>query len=189
MYLIPLVIQHRHVHLSKSDLRQLFGDEKNLHVELDLGHRGQVLYRETVSVVGRKGTIECVRVLGPSRRNTQVEISSHDAVYLGTRSPIRHSGDLKRAGSCKLVTKFGSVRASSTVIIPARHLHCSDRMAQKLHVKNQEVVSLQHTDRSEIVIPNVLVRVHPTFALEFHLTEDEAATQWIQNSDSFILCS
>ncbi len=186
---IPLVIQHRHVHLSKTDLRQLFGDEKNLHVEMELEHRGQVLYQESVTISGRKGEIESVRILGPARRNTQVEVSFSDAVLLGTRAPIRHSGDVKRAGSCKLISETGSIRAPSTVIIPARHLHCSDRIAKKLHLKNQQVVSLEHADRPDLILSHVLVRVHPTFALELHVSEDEAAAHWLTSGDPFILCS
>ncbi len=185
---ISLVIQHRHVHLSKADLRQLFGDEKNLHIETTLGHRGQVLYKETVTISGRKGEIESVRILGPTRSKTQVEISVSDAVLLGARVPVRHSGDLKRAGSCKLISDSASLRASSSVIIPARHLHCNDRIAKKLHLKNQEVVSLQHADRSDVILSHVFVRIHPTFALELHLTEDEAAVHWLSTGDLFSLC-
>ena len=185
---IPLVVQHRHVHLSKADLRQLFGDEKNLHIESTLGHRGQVLYKESVTISGRKGEIESVRVLGPVRSKTQVEISYSDAALLGARVPVRHSGDLKRAGSCKLISDFGSIRASSSVIIPARHLHCNDKLAKKLHLKNQEVVSLQHADRPDVILSHVFVRIHPTFALEFHLTEDESAAHWLSTGDQFVLC-
>ncbi|MCX6714893.1 MAG: PduL/EutD family phosphate acyltransferase [Candidatus Uhrbacteria bacterium] len=185
---IPLVIQHRHVHLSKKDLRQLFGDEKTLEIESELEHKGQYLYRETVDVEGKTGIIESVRVLGPSRSATQVELSITDAFAIGLNAPTRQSGDLTRAASCKLIGPAGSVRATSSVIVPARHLHCSDRMAKKLHVKNHHVVTLRHAENPDVVLSHVFVRVHPTFALELHLTSDEAAHHWLHTGDLFELC-
>ncbi len=186
--LIPLVIQHRHVHLSKSDLRQLFGEEKKMEVEMELGQRGQVLYAETVSIDGKNCVMEHVRILGPSRSKTQVEISTTDAVALGIRAPLRQSGDLLRAGSCKIIGKNGSIRATSTVIVPARHLHCNEKIAKKLKLKNQDVVSLECVDRPNLKLNHVFVRVHPTFVLEFHLNEDEAAELWLSDNDTFTVC-
>lgn len=186
--LIPLVIQHRHVHLSKTHLRQLFGDEKSLEIETELEHKGQYLYRETVDVEGKTGVIESVRVLGPCRSATQVELSITDAFAIGLNAPTRQSGDLSRAASCKLIGPLGSVRATSSVIVPARHLHCSDRVAKKLHLKNHHVVTLRHAERPDVVLSHVFVRVHPTFNLELHLTSDEAAHHWLHTDDFFDLC-
>src|SRR3989339_1076795 len=112
----PLIIQHRHVHLSKPDLRQLFGDEKSLEIESELEQKGQFLYRETVNVEGKTGVIESVRVLGPCRSKTQVELSVTDAFAIGLKAPTRQSGDTLRAASCKLIGPAGSVRAASSVI-------------------------------------------------------------------------
>lgn len=185
---IPLVIQHRHVHLSKTDLRQLFGDEKNLHPESDLGHKGQVVYRETVDVEGKTGIMEFVRVLGPSRLKTQVELSETDAFAIGIKAPTRQSGDLSHAGTCKLIGPVGSIQAKFSVIVPARHLHCSDRMAKKLHLKNRDVVAVRHVERSEVVLSHVFVRVHPSFGFELHLTSDEASHDWLHSGDLFEIC-
>lgn len=186
--LIPLVIQHRHVHLSKTDLRRLFGDEKSLEIESELEHKGQYLYGETVDVEGKTGVIESVRVLGPCRNSTQVELSITDAFSIGLKAPTRQSGDLLRAASCKLIGPLGTIRATSSVIVPARHLHCSDRVAKKLHLKNRDVVTLRHIERPSVVLSHVFVRVHPTFALELHLTSDEAAHDWLHSGDLFELC-
>lgn len=185
---IPLVLQPRHVHLSKTDLRRLFGDEKSLEIETELEHKGQYLYRETVDVEGKTGVIESVRVLGPCRSATQVELSLTDAFAIGLKAPTRQSGDLTRAASCKLIGPAGSIRAASSVIVPARHLHCSDRMAKKLHLKNHHVVTLRHAEKPEVILSHVFVRVHPTFALELHLTSDEAAHHWLHSGDLFELC-
>lgn len=185
---IPLVIQHRHVHLSKADLRQLFGDEKALQIEMELDHKGQFLYEETVDVEGKMGVIESVRIIGPARQKTQVELSPTDAFAIGLKAPTRQSGDLLRTPSCKLIGPSGTVRATASVIVPARHLHCSDRMAKKLHLKNHHVVTLRHAERPEVVLSHVFVRVHPTFSLELHLTSDEAAHNWLHSGDLFELC-
>ena len=184
----PLIIQHRHVHLSKPDLRQLFGDEKSLEIESELEQKGQFLYKETVNVEGKTGVIESVRVLGPCRSKTQVELSVTDAFAIGLKAPTRQSGDTLRAASCKLIGPAGSVRAASSVIVPARHLHCSDRVAKKLHVKKHHVVTLRHAEKPDIVLTHVFVRVHPTFAPELHLTSDEAAHYWLHSGDLFEVC-
>lgn len=188
MLLIPLVIQHRHVHLSKQHLRQLFGDEKSMQIESELEHKGQYLYEQTVDVEGKTGVMECVRILGPSRTNTQVELSETDAFAIGLRAPTRQSGDLEHAASCTIIGPMGSVRASASVIVPARHLHVSDRMAKKLHMKNYQVVSLRHAERPDVVLSHVFVRVHPTFSLVLHITSDEAAHDWLHSGDLFQLC-
>ena len=159
-----------------------------MEVEMELGQRGQVLYAETVSIDGKNCVMEHVRILGPSRSKTQVEISTTDAVALGIRAPLRQSGDLLRAGSCKIIGKNGSIRATSTVIVPARHLHCNEKIAKKLKLKNQDVVSLECVDRPNLKLNHVFVRVHPTFVLEFHLNEDEAAELWLSDNDTFTVC-
>lgn len=186
--LIPLVLQHRHVHLSKKDFRQLFGDEKNVEIDIELSHKGQYVCKETVNVEGKTGVIESVRVIGPSRHATQIELSLTDAFAIGLNAPTRQSGDLARAASCVLVGPLGKVRAISSVIVPARHLHCSDRMAKKLQLKNHQVISVRHAERPDVILSHVFVRIHPTFSFELHLTHDEAAHHWLQTGDLFELC-
>lgn len=185
---IPLVIQHRHVHLSKKDLRQLFGSEEFMTIDKELELKGQYVYEDTVDIEGNTGMIEFVRILGPERKETQVELSQTDAFAIGLHAPTRQSGDLSRAANCTIIGPVGSVFAKASVIIPARHLHISDRLAKKMQIKNRDVVTLQHIERSEIVFSQVFVRVHPTFSLEFHLTSDEAAHDWLHSGDLFELC-
>ncbi len=185
---IPLVIQHRHVHLSKADQKILFGTDASLSVASNLRHKGQVVYDQVVEIVGKESSINFVRILGPARAITQVELSPSDALLLGIRAPVRHSGDLARAGSCKIKGPRGMVRATSQVIIPARHLHCHAQAAKKLGVTNNAVVTLQHLERTDVLLHHVLVRVHPTFSLELHLHADEASALWLSDHDLFTIC-
>ena len=185
---VPLTIQHRHVHLSRTDLRRLFGDESQLHKEILLKQKGQFVFKETVSVIGTRGELTLVKVLGPTRTKTQVELSASDAAAIGVRAPLRHSGDLSRAGSCKLKGPKGSLRAVTSIIVSARHVHCDPKSAKRLKIKNYDIVCLQHINRDDVRLEHVLVRVHPTFSLELHLNQDEAAELWLQSGEFFELC-
>jgi propanediol utilization protein len=176
---IPVVVQHRHVHLSPEDAKTLLGD--SMESERLISHKGQFLATASVSVIGERGTFDRVRVLGPERAHTQVELSASDAFAIGIDVPARVSGDLVRSGSCLLKTVHGEVQATSSTIISARHLHCSDRVAKQLGLTHHEVVSLK-TESGE-QIDHVIVRTHPTFVLEFHLTKDEAAEYWLHSGD------
>ncbi len=184
---IPVHVQYRHVHLSVADREALFGSEK-LTKRSDLAHRGQFSSDQTVRVIGANDVeLEEVRVLGPERDATQVELSPTEAFALGIDAPVRLSGDLSRTGSCELVGPDGSVVVKSGVIIPARHLHCNERDAAKLGVEQHQLVTVVPVGHPETRIELVSVRVHPTFALALHLTHDEASEFWVENGDEVVL--
>jgi putative phosphotransacetylase len=178
---IPVVVQHRHIHLSEKDWKTLFGNETPT-AERSLSHQGQCVNHQTVEVIGASGKFDNVRVLGPYRKSTQVELSASDVFALGIDAPVRVSGDLSRSGTCELKGTAGSIKAVSTTIIPARHLHCSQKRADHLNVSHLDIVALRIVETGQI-IQNVLVRVHPTFATEFHPSKDEAAEWWLQTGD------
>ncbi|PJA46018.1 phosphate propanoyltransferase [Candidatus Uhrbacteria bacterium CG_4_9_14_3_um_filter_50_9] len=178
---IPVVVQHRHVHLSEVDWQTLFGEELPMSVR-ELEHRGQYVSEHCLKIIGETGTFDCVRVLGPYRSSTQVELSASDAFAIGIDAPVRISGDLVRAGTCELKGTVGTVKAVASTIIPARHLHCSTKSADQLKVAHLDVVSLRIVQTGQI-IQNVVVRVHPTFATAFHPSKDEAAEWWLQTGD------
>ena len=180
---IPIVVQHRHVHLSSRDRETLFGKEPLVEARA-IGQKGQVVYQKTVQVVGPNGKFEHVCVLGPDRDQTQVELSSSDAFALGLKASVRVSGDLERSASCKLVGPSGDLDAKSTTIIPVRHLHCTPQFADQNNLKHHDVASLSIDAFKEKTISDVVVRVHPTYSIEFHLTKDEAAEHWIQSGDT-----
>jgi putative phosphotransacetylase len=179
---IPVAVLPRHVHLSQADLSALFGAGAKLTPSRELSHRGQVVYRETVTLVGKNGTMEKVRILGPHREGTQVEISVSEAAALGINAPVRLSGDAKRAGSGELIGPKGKVKVSS-VIIPSRHLHCDEVGARELGVKHHDLITLVSLKDATCRLEQVMVRVHPTFANELHLNPDEAAEYWLADGD------
>ena len=184
---IPVHVQYRHVHLSVQDRETLFGSKK-LTKRSELPHRGQFSADQTVRIVGANGVdLEQVRVLGPERDETQVELSPTEAFALGIDAPVRLSGDLSRTGTCDLVGPAGTVSLRAGVIIPARHLHCNERDAAKLGVVQHQLVTLVPVGHPETKIELVSVRVHPSFALAFHLSHDEASEFWIENGNDVIL--
>lgn len=182
---IPVVVQYRHLHLSETDWKALFGDAEMAHAQ-DLGHRGQMVCQQTVSIVAEKGRLDDVRVLGPVRSETQLELSPTDAYALGVNAPLRVSGDLIRSGSCTIIGPEGEVEANSVAILPARHLHCRPQDAERLGVAHHDTISVSIPER-DLTIDHVVVRVHPTFGLEFHLSTDEAAEYWLQSGDHVIV--
>lgn len=183
---IPIVVQHRHVHLSPSAVRQLFGKEQ-LTPDMDIDQRSQFVSKEQVAVIGPQGSFETVAVLGPERAQTQVELSASDAFAIGIKAPLRVSGDLERSATVVLRGPEGEVKATMSTIIPIRHLHLPPDMATELNLNQHDIVEVQLAERSHISFDQVVVRIHPTFIPGFHLTKDEAAANWIQTGDLVIL--
>ena len=182
----PVVIQHRHVHLSKHDAETLFGS--TLSPLRPLGHHGQFICKETVDLIGERGLFKHVRILGPVREVTQVELSAADAFAIGVDAPVRPSGDTDRSGTCQIRNATTSLIAKSQIIIPARHLHCNDQTARMLGLTHHQIVTVALLDDSTEIIEHVVVRVHPTFANEFHISSDEAAQLWLQSTHRIRVC-
>jgi propanediol utilization protein len=180
---IPVHVQYRHVHLSVDDARVLFGSGEITKM-IELPHRGQHVGELTVDLLGTNGVrMERVRVFGPTRDATQVELSPTESFALGIDAPVRLSGDLNRTPGCTIVGPSGTVRIGSGVIVPARHIHCSEREAVRLGLKHQMLVTVAPLGRPDVRIELVSVRIHPTFALSFHLTYDEASEFWLETGN------
>ena len=126
---IKIEVSARHVHLSEKDMILLFGNEKLYKVK-DLSQPGQFVCNKRVAIVGEKGEIENVAVLGPCRKNTQVEISITDSIKLGIKPVIRESGDLVGSSSCKLIGDFGQIDLKEGVIVAKRHIHMDPKDAE-----------------------------------------------------------
>ena len=180
------MVQHRHIHLCEQDAQTLFGI-KELTSSRMIDQRDQSIFLHTVSLHGPKGSFQDVCVIGPLRDQTQVEISSSDAYAIGLLAPLRISGDLERSATVLLKTDLGEIRAKSSTIIPIRHLHLPPSIAQECGVSHHDSISLTLKEYPDIVFEHVVVRIHPTFLPAFHLTKDEAASQWIQTGDHVIL--
>ena len=180
---IPLGISNRHVHISSDDLTTLFGQGQKLTGMKDLSQPGQFVSEQTVTLVGPKGVIEKVRVLGPVRPNTQVEISVSDCFKLGIQAPIRDSGDLAGSAPVTLVGPVGSVTLPEGCIIAARHIHMHSRDAERYGVLDGDRVNVKSSGPRGIVFNEVLVRVHENYRLEMHLDIDEANAASLINGD------
>lgn len=186
-FLIPLGISNRHIHLSEQDLASLFGADYQLSKLKDLKQPGEFAAKETVTLVGPKGVIQNVRILGPTRPKTQVEISRTDSFALGVKAPVRESGKLEGSGSVTLVGPVGSVTIPEGVICALRHIHMSARDAQVLNLKDRSMVKVRVVGERETIFSQVLLRVSDNFALEMHLDTDEANAAWLNNNDQLEL--
>lgn len=171
---VPVAASARHVHLCRKDVEQLFGPGYQLQKFKDLVQPGQFACKEQVTIVGPRGQIERVRVLGPERKDTQVEIALTDSFQLGIKPPIRMSGKVAGTPGCKLVGPYGSVEIPQGVIAAARHLHVSKAQAAFFGLKDGQVVGLRSGGERSVVFENVIVRAGDGHELEVHLDTDES---------------
>ena len=178
---VELEASGRHVHVTKEQAVRLFGH--NLTPKRPLSQPGQYLANERVRLVGPKGEFQNVAVLGPERSAGQVEISLTDARTLGIQVPIRLSGDVKNSPGITLVGEKGRVTLAEGVIAAQRHIHLRPEDAEKFHVKDKQVVSLQTYTARPVVFRDVVVRVSKDFAPYAHLDYDEANACGFQSGD------
>ena len=171
---VPVAASARHVHLCRADVEKLFGPGYQLQKFKDLVQPGQYACKEQVTVVGPKGQIERVRVLGPERKDTQVEVALTDTFGLGIKAPIRMSGKVAGTPGCKLVGPYGTAEVQQGVIVAARHLHVSKEQAVMYGLKDGQTVSLRSGGERSVVFENVIVRAGDGHTLEVHLDTDEA---------------
>lgn len=171
---IPVAISARHVHPSQRTLDVLFGQGYALQVKCALSQPGQFAAVETVTLVGPRGRLDGVRLLGPPRSADQVELSRSDEVALGIDAPLRVSGDLGDTPGIELVGPAGSVRLAAGVVTPVRHIHMNPADAERLGVQDRQRVSVAVDSAGrDLVFQDVVVRVSPAFHLELHLDTDE----------------
>ena len=164
----------RHVHVTQEDLETLFGKGHELTKKKDLSQPGQFACEEKVTIVGSKKEMKA-SILGPVRPETQVELSLTDARSIGVDAPIRESGDIAGSGACKLVGPAGEVELKEGVIAAKRHIHATPEDAEKLGVKDKDVVSVKiDTEGRSLVFGDVVVRVSPKYALAMHIDTDES---------------
>lgn len=178
---VPLEASGRHVHLTKEQALILFGHD--LTPQRPLSQPGQFLSKERVTVKGPKGELGNVAVLGPTRREAQVEISLTDARTLGLQPPVRLSGDVKDSPGCTLAGDSGRITLPQGVIAAKRHIHLPPEDAARFGVGDKQVVKLQTFTARPAVFEDVVVRVSPDFAAAVHLDYDEANACGFQNGD------
>ncbi|NLJ99453.1 MAG: phosphate propanoyltransferase [Tissierellia bacterium] len=180
---LPIALSNRHIHLGQEDLDVLFGKGYELTQMKDLSQPGQYACEEKVDIVGPKNTIKGVRVLGPTRSRTQLEVSISDAFKLGVEPVIRNSGDVEGTPGAKIVGPKGEVELEDGIIVAARHIHMHTTDGEKFGVKDKDIVKIRTEGPRAVVFENVLVRVDESFALEMHVDLEEGNAAGVKNGD------
>jgi putative phosphotransacetylase len=181
---VPVGISGRHLHLTQEHLEILFGQGYQLTVMKALTQPGQYACEEKVDVVSPDGKLlPGVRILGPVRPASQVEISKSDAIRYKFVAPVRSSGDVKGSGAATLMGPKGQVSISEGVIIADRHIHFSPEEAKEFGVVDRQIVSLRVGGIKAGILDNVLCRVHPQFRLDCHLDTDDGSAFMLNTGD------
>jgi putative phosphotransacetylase len=184
---VPIAVSNRHIHLSKEHVERLFGRNYQLNKLKDLSQPGQFACKETVTLIGPKGKLEKVRVLGPARGDTQIEISLNDGFTLGIAPPIRDSGDIEATPSVTIQGPRGQLKVDQGLICAARHIHMGPNDATRFQVTNGQRVQVKVTGQRGVIFDNVLIRVSPNYKLEMHIDVDEANAAQIKNGQLGVL--
>ena len=179
---IPVGISNRHVHLSREDLSDLFGAGYELTKMKDLSQPGQYACKETVTICGPKGAIEKVRILGPVRPRTQVEILSGDSFKLGIKAPDRLYGDLDKTPGITIIGPRGSVQTKEGLMAAQRHIHMLPQDAARFGVHDGQNVSLEIDGIRGGILRNTIVRVTGQSGLECHIDTEEANALGLSSS-------
>lgn len=181
---IPVGISNRHIHLSQFDLEILFGEGYQMSKLKDLKQPGQFAANETVCIAGPKGSLNSVRVLGPVRAESQVEISKTDSFMLGVKTTVRESGDLKGSADICVIGPKGSIVLKEKAIIAKRHIHMTPEDAQIFNVTNGQKVCVAISGERKGILGEVVVRVNSNYSLEFHVDTDEANGMGLSSKDT-----
>lgn len=179
--MVPVGMSYRHIHLSKEHLNILFGEGYELTRMKDLSQPGQYAAEEKVDVYGPKGALKGLRILGPVRKETQIEVSISDSFALGVKVPIRDSGELEGTFGARIVGPKGEVVIDKGVIAAARHIHMHTSDAECFGVADGDIVSVKVEGKRGLVFDNVLIRARGDYALEMHLDIEEGNAAGLAN--------
>lgn len=171
---IPVGISNRHIHLAQRDVNALFGEGYQLTKMKELSQPMQYACKETLTIAGPKGAIEKVRILGPVRSESQIEILQADCFKLGTTAPVRLSGELQGTPGITLIGPRGSILLSKGLVIAQRHIHMTLEDAKRLGVNDGEQVNIQMGGLRGGTYANVAIRANNSSALECHIDTEEA---------------
>lgn len=170
---IPVAVSARHVHLSERSLERLFGAGYRLRVHAMLRQPGQFAAEETVTLIGPKGQLTHVRIVGPPRAEDQVELARSDEIALGIDAPLRESGHLAGTPGLLLEGPAGQVTIQRGVVVSLRHLHLGSADASALGLHDQQRISVHVDGERALTFDDIVVRVSPNYRLELHLDTDE----------------
>jgi putative phosphotransacetylase len=182
-YKVPIGISNKHLHLSEKDLATLFGEGYKLTSYKDLVQPGQYAANEQVDICGPKGSFKNIRIIGPTRPQTQVEISMTDARALGIDPPVRESGKLEGTPGVKIKGPKGEVELEFGAIVALRHIHLSPEQAREAGLQDKDLVDVKTTGKRPLIFEDVLIRSAEGHFREFHIDTDEANAAGIANND------
>ena len=180
---IPVGVSGRHLHLSRAHLDALFGAGSELTKKKDLSQPGQYASEETVDIMTTKGAFTRVRILGPVRKETQIELALTDAVKLGINPPIRDSGNVAGSPGVVLVGPNGTITLDQGAIAALRHIHMTPADAERFGVKDKDIVQVECPGERGMIMGQVLVRVNDQYALEMHVDTDEGNAACLKTGD------
>lgn len=186
---IQVEVSAHHVHLSRKDVDKLFGKNHELRIMHPLSQPGEFAEYETISVKTKKGLLQNVRVLGPIRSYSQVEISKTEAYKLGLSPEIRESGDLEGTTGAVLIGPKGKVVLKQGVILAFRHIHASTKQAEKYKLKPGSLVNVKINGKRGLIFENVMIKVRDNYDWHMHIDTDEADAAGVDriNNIGFII--
>lgn len=180
---VPIGISARHIHLSQEHVNILFGEGAQLTEFKPLSQPGQYAANETVAVYGPKGSFPKVRILGPVRKETQLEVSRTDAFALGIKAPVRESGKIEGTPGMRIVGPAGEVTVDKGVIVAARHIHFHTSDAERWGIQDKQMLRVRVGGERGVVFEQVLARVSDQFALDMHIDTDEGNAAGLATGD------
>ncbi|WP_248926293.1 phosphate propanoyltransferase [Paenibacillus hamazuiensis] len=184
---VPIGVSARHIHLSEEHIAILFGAGYQLQVLKDLSQPGQFAAKETVAVVGPKGKFDTVRILGPARGRSQLEVSRTDTFVLGVNAPVRESGNIAGTLGIKVIGPAGEVELQEGVIVAARHIHFHTSDAAKWGIQDKARLRVKVNGERPLIFEDVIARVSDQFALDMHIDTDEANAAGTKTGDIAVI--
>ncbi|QJC52211.1 phosphate propanoyltransferase [Paenibacillus albicereus] len=181
---VPVGVSARHIHLSQAHVEALFGAGYELTEFKPLSQPGQFAANETVAVKGSKGAFPKVRILGPARKATQLEISRTDAFAIGVPAPVRESGNIAGSAGITITGPAGELTIEEGVIVAARHIHFHTDDAARWGIEDQQLLNVRVGGERGLVFENVIARVSDSYALDMHIDTDEANAAGVKNGDT-----
>ena len=183
---IKVGVSNHHVHLTEKDLFTLFGKDYKLHNKRDLLQKGQYAAEETVDIECNGKKLEHIRIIGPCRKYTQVELLERDNDFFGIKAPVRTSGDLKGSETVDIIGPVGRVHAVESTIVADRHIHMSENDLKKFKVNKGQTVKVKY--ENGVVLGNVHIKSDETCVLELHMNKDEAERLGIETGMGVTIC-
>lgn len=185
--IVPVGVSARHIHLSQEHIEILFGSGYELKSLKPLSQPGQFAAEETVAVSGPKGKFDKVRILGPARKASQIEISKTDSFQLGIDAPVRESGNIEGTPGITVKGPAGEVVLERGVIIAARHIHFHTKEAAEWGIKDKQLLRVRVGGSRPLVFEDVIARISDQFALDMHIDTDEANAAGIKNGETAVI--